>query len=162
MNRLALLKTVIVLLASSQAIANCALGPQLPSPELTEAERERRGKIFLAMCMANDGDLVDSHDASIQERIVRPSEPLMPNGGKDLYPAALQKRRLEGVVRIGFEIDESGKITRLAILSTSGHKELDDLTMEIYARTSFKNPLLLDGKPRRAYISIRTAYSLND
>jgi protein TonB len=68
-----------------------------------------------------------------QEQIVHET-PQMPQElyfPEPAYPVIAKKRRLEGSVLLAIYIDQSGKVTNIEVLSSSGHKILDNAALSI-------------------------------
>ncbi|MFV0439616.1 MAG: TonB family protein [Desulfopila sp.] len=71
------------------------------------------------------------------------------------FPAAARKMGLKGKVMVKFTIEEDGRVTDLAILSSSGHKALDASVLATIRRTApYPRP------SRRAQLILPIAFTL--
>ena len=55
------------------------------------------------------------------------------------YPEAARKDKLAGSVRVRVNTDRHGKVTKAKVLTSSGHKELDDATVQ-FALANWTGP----------------------
>ena len=55
------------------------------------------------------------------------------------YPESARKVKLAGSVRVRVNTDRHGKVTKATVIQTSGHKELDDATVQ-YALANWTGP----------------------
>lgn len=55
------------------------------------------------------------------------------------YPETARKDKLAGSVRVRVNTNRHGKVTKATVLQTSGHKELDDATVQ-YALANWTGP----------------------
>ncbi len=55
------------------------------------------------------------------------------------YPEAARKGKLSGSVRLRVNTDRNGRVKKATVVQSSGHKELDDATVE-FARASWSGP----------------------
>ncbi len=55
------------------------------------------------------------------------------------YPEAARKDKLSGSVRVRVNTDRNGKVKKATVVQSSGHKELDDATVE-FARANWTGP----------------------
>lgn len=70
------------------------------------------------------------------------------------YPHEARLRREDGVVHLGFRIDESGLVTAARIVRSSGHQSLDDEVLRMIHRAS-PVPAPPDGTSRNLTVPIR-------
>lgn len=82
-----------------------------------------------------------------------------PDRAAPQYPLQAKRQREQGEVRLRVELDESGRIDRVSIVSSSGFARLDEA-----ARTAIKlwrcEPAQRDGKPVRAVAMQSLAFEL--
>ena len=55
------------------------------------------------------------------------------------YPDAARKGKLSGSVRVRVSTDRNGRIRKATVVQSSGHKELDDATVE-FAKANWSGP----------------------
>ena len=55
------------------------------------------------------------------------------------YPESARKGKFSGSVRVRVSTDRSGRIKKATVVQSSGHKELDDATVE-YAKAYWSGP----------------------
>ncbi len=55
------------------------------------------------------------------------------------YPEAARKDKLAGSVRVRVNTDRRGKVTKAKVIQSSGHKELDDATVQ-FALVNWTGP----------------------
>jgi protein TonB len=81
----------------------------------------------------------------------RPKAEILPT-----YPRSARKAALEGIVRIAAFIDESGVVVSAEVLTSSGHRALDQAALQAVRRTFFE-PALQAGRsvPFRLIIPVR-------
>ncbi len=70
------------------------------------------------------------------------------------YPGA---GRYRGVVKLGFEVSETGAIEHITLVESSGHWQLDDSAVQAL-RASRCRPYLENGKPVRAHYTAPYAF----
>ena len=58
---------------------------------------------------------------------------------KPPYPEAARKGKFSGSVRLRVNTDRTGKVTKAKVVLSSGHKELDDATVQ-YALANWTGP----------------------
>ncbi|MEI6418153.1 MAG: TonB family protein [Sphingomonadales bacterium] len=69
------------------------------------------------------------------------------NISTDDYPDASRRAEEEGVVRVRFVIDTTGKVSACEVAQTSGFPRLDDATCKIIIRRWRYNPATQNGQP---------------
>lgn len=66
---------------------------------------------------------------------------------EDDYPDASRRAEEQGVVRVRYTIDTSGKVSACEVTATSGFPRLDEATCKIIMRRWRFNPATRDGQP---------------
>ena len=69
------------------------------------------------------------------------------NISTDDFPDASRRAEEEGVVRVRFVIDVSGKVSACEVAQTSGFPRLDDATCKVIMRRWRYNPATQNGQP---------------
>jgi protein TonB len=66
---------------------------------------------------------------------------------EDDYPDASRRAEEQGVTRVGYTIDPTGKVSACSVIQSSGSSRLDDATCKIIMRRFRFNPATRDGQP---------------
>ena len=66
---------------------------------------------------------------------------------EDDYPDASRRAEEQGVTRVGYTIDPTGKVSACSVIQSSGSARLDDATCKIIIRRFRFNPATRDGQP---------------
>jgi len=77
------------------------------------------------------------------------------------YPEDAIEKGYDGLVRIAFELDGSGNLTEIGILSSSGHYSLDAAAMGAIEQASPYGPFTEDVSPRTLKITGNFRYVLD-
>ncbi|MDH5680514.1 MAG: TonB family protein [Spirochaetota bacterium] len=80
---------------------------------------------------------------------------------KPRYPYLAKRYGLEGKVTLGVYISVGGKVYRVKVLKSSGHKLLDEAAIET-AQTWLFRPAQRDGRVSRDYLKIRLVFNLQN
>ena len=75
------------------------------------------------------------------------------------YPVQASKHKVEGKVNIGFEMDETGKITQVKVVKGPGYG-LNEEALRLIANSPRWNPGLINGEPVRVAFSINVNFVL--
>ena len=81
-----------------------------------------------------------------------PPTPATPRGrgnsiSEDDYPDASRRAEEQGVTRVSYTIDPTGKVVACSVTQSSGSPRLDDATCKIIMRRFRFNPATRDGQP---------------
>jgi TonB family protein len=74
------------------------------------------------------------------------------------YPPLLRDAGIGGTVMVWFFVDESGKVARLQVNESSGHKALDDAALRVGSAIEF-TPALNEGKAVPVWISLPITFA---
>jgi protein TonB len=81
-----------------------------------------------------------------------PPTPATPKGrgnsiSEDDYPDAARRAEEQGVTRVSYTIDPTGKVSACSVTQSSGSPRLDEATCKIIMRRFRFNPATRDGQP---------------
>ncbi|SNT19864.1 MULTISPECIES: energy transducer TonB [unclassified Azospirillum] len=77
------------------------------------------------------------------------------------YPQHAIQARLEGIVGIAVELDNWGRLLKVELLNSSGHRSLDQAALhQVRAAAPYPRPLAADWRRKR--IELNLAFSLRD
>ncbi len=81
-----------------------------------------------------------------------PPTPATPKGrgnviSEDDYPDASRRAEEQGVTRVNYIVDSTGKVSACTVVQSSGSARLDDATCKIIIRRFRFNPATRDGQP---------------
>jgi protein TonB len=79
--------------------------------------------------------------------------------GKPEYPRADVQAGHQGVVKLGFLVDESGKVKDSKVVESSGFATLDEAARSVLAQCSFQ-PALENGKPVEQWTKVQYVWTL--
>jgi periplasmic protein TonB len=97
------------------------------------------------------GDTADSASSAAPEPMALANELAVqcPERTPPRYPGQSRRQREQGEVRLRVELDESGRVDHVAIVSSSGFPRLDEAAVSAIGSWHCR-PALKDGKPVRA------------
>ena len=79
--------------------------------------------------------------------------------GKPEYPRADVQAGHQGVVKLGFLVDESGKVKDSKVVESSGFASLDEAARSVLAQCSFQ-PALENGKAVQQWTKVQYVWTL--
>jgi protein TonB len=125
--------------------------PFVPPPEVSVAQ-EAAPTITVQQQVQQTAPTVISQPKAEPAAPVGPSNPATPKGrgnviSEDDYPDASRRAEEQGVTRVSYTIDETGKVTSCNVTQSSGSARLDEATCKIIMRRFRFNPAMRDGKP---------------
>jgi TonB family protein len=82
-------------------------------------------------------------------------------GEAPVYPASAREQKLEGVTVLKCIINAEGKVSDLAVTSSSGHADLDQAAADAVATWTFE-PATLDGEAVAVYYTLTINFALDD
>lgn len=114
------------------------------SPEVLSVSRT----VFMKVCGEFNGELVngrDSHSGHLKqpEKIIGPDV---------VYPPQSAIHHETGTVVVAFVVETDGRISREALLKSSGHPNLDDAALRWQSQLRYETPACLDDTPVRVYL----------
>lgn len=78
------------------------------------------------------------------------------------YPPDLWQQRVEGIVLLAVNIDETGKPTGIGVQTSSGYPAMDQSALNTVWRFYHFNPTMRNGKPVADYIALPIRFSIRD
>jgi periplasmic protein TonB len=125
--------------------------PFVPPPEVSVAQ-EAAPTITVQQQVQQTAPTVISQPKAEPVVQAGPSNPATPKGrgnviSEDDYPDASRRAEEQGVTRVSYTIDETGKVTSCNVTQSSGSARLDEATCKIIMRRFRFNPAMRDGKP---------------
>ena len=152
-----MIKNLLFVVALSLACISGALGACEPDVShwkkggINDNEQQLAKEAFALLCSESPIDLVVSGDPSLVGRLEArwPSElehPDITKRHKRINDRSKGKRLV--LYRV---IDIDGRTFKVGLVSSSGDKALDDVTLELFADMVNPGPFLLDDKPVRVF-----------
>jgi protein TonB len=125
--------------------------PFVPPPEVSVVQ-EAAPTITVQQTVQQTAPVVISQPKAEPVVQTGPSNPATPKGrgnviSEDDYPDASRRAEEQGVTRVSYTIDETGKVTSCNVTQSSGSARLDEATCKIIMRRFRFNPAMRDGKP---------------
>jgi protein TonB len=84
--------------------------------------------------------------------LYRPPEPR--------YPDSARRRNETGTVHVRVQVDESGRVTQVEVVTSSGSRELDRLAQDYYAQWRWR-PAMRNGQPVAGSVVTAITFRLN-
>jgi protein TonB len=97
--------------------------------------------------------------AERSSRVVQQAAPLYQINPPPEYPKLARRRGLEGVVVLAARIDVSGHVQELEIMTSSGHKILDQAALKAVRYWLFR-PGTIDGQPYEMRVNVPVRFCL--
>ena len=125
--------------------------PFVPPPEVSVAQ-EAAPSITVQQATPQPEPPRFTPPAPKAEAPSSPPTPATPKGrgnviSEDDYPDASRRAEEQGVTRVSYTIDPTGKVSACTVTSSSGSARLDDATCKIIMRRFRFNPATRDGQP---------------
>jgi TonB family protein len=136
--------------ASSPSVASCAYGEPSDGSTLAPEVVALRRAVFMKLCEQLNGALVnggDSHSGHLKQ----PGKIIGPNIGT-FYPPESVRHNETGTVVIAFVVETDGRISRAALLKSSGYPALDKAALAWLSQVRYETPAYLDSTPVRVYL----------
>jgi periplasmic protein TonB len=124
--------------------------PFVPPPEVSVAQ-EAAPTITVQQQVQQQAPTVISQPKAEAPALPAPS-PATPKGrgnviSEDDYPDASRRAEEQGVTRVSYTIDTTGKVSACTVTQSSGSARLDEATCKIIMRRFRFNPATRDGQP---------------
>ncbi|MEO6080668.1 MAG: hypothetical protein ABIQ86_12940 [Steroidobacteraceae bacterium] len=115
------LLTALLFTTSALAQAECTAVPAEFLPAAHEQFYEKRTKLFLSLCEATSGQMVDRDDIRLRDRLttVALSPPKKQPSLASAYPPSAVINSVQGTVFVLVVTDKDGKITKISIVQWS-------------------------------------------
>jgi protein TonB len=125
--------------------------PFVPPPEVSVAQ-EAAPTITVQQQVQQTAPTVISQPKAEPAPALAPPTPATPKGrgnviSEDDYPDASRRAEEQGVTRVSYTIDPTGKVTDCKVTQSSGSTRLDEATCKIIMRRFRFNPATRDGQP---------------
>jgi hypothetical protein len=155
MNKATAFAAFLAIAYASSASALCEVSSAVESKVVPPEKAALRNAIYQEMCKRVGGALVDGDDASLKDRLVVPRERPSPMISVDMAQGVEDIQRLisrsKKPVILVYIVETTGKVSWVAMLESSGEKQLDALGVAITKALEFKAPYTLDGMPARVF-----------
>jgi protein TonB len=124
--------------------------PFVPPPEVSVAQ-EAAPTITVQQQVQQTAPTVISQPKA-EAPALPPPAPATPKGrgnviSEDDYPDASRRAEEQGVTRVSYTIDSTGKVSACTVTQSSGSARLDEATCKIIMRRFRFNPATRDGQP---------------
>jgi Gram-negative bacterial TonB protein C-terminal len=150
---------VFALLLSARCLANeapCIGSASVSGVAIPQEKLNLRKAAFEELCKKSQTPLVDAADETLQGRLVLPERPDPPRINAGTTP--LKPQPASGKTTVVFIVEETGKVSWLSILDSSGDAQIDNSTATYFSRViRYKKPGLLDGKPVRTFMTVQAS-----
>jgi hypothetical protein len=157
MKRSAIVLATVLCVASHIARADCEGSPTVKDLTLSTEKLALRKNTFGTLCRKRDGVLVDSEDQSLAGRLTMPGEAkLPPPGSYGTPPVDRDVEKLKPPI-IVYVIETDGTVSWLALLQSSGNKQLDNVAAAFHLKMKYPTPAMLDGKPVPIFMTTNVA-----
>ncbi len=119
--------------------------------EPVEKENKKRDKEDIAS--------LSNGDSFSNMRVIKEATPLYRNNPPPAYPKIARKRGFQGIVTLSILVNEKGTVANLWVLTSSGHKTLDNSAITAVKNWTFE-PATKGGKPIEMWVNIPVRFKL--
>jgi TonB family protein len=139
------------------AISTCAAGEMRNNVGLSAEMLEISAALFRALCTKSGGSLVNGEDSGLGQRLV---EPKMRSSGNSSVFGNGADRNASGMAVLAYVVEADGRVSWVAVLESTGNKDLDTAAARFTRSLVFKIPATLDGKAVRIYLMSKTKFTV--
>jgi TonB family protein len=116
------------------------------SPEVLAVSRT----VFMKICGLFNGELLNGRD-SHSGHLKQPGKIIGTDVGVS-YPPVSMMRHETGTVVMAFVVETDGRVSREALLKSSGYPNLDNAALASQSSVRYETPAYLDDTPVRVYL----------
>ena len=150
---------IFALLLSGRCMATeapCIGSASVSGVTIAQEKLNLRKAAFEELCRKSQTPLVDAADEALQGRLVLPERPDPPRLTASGAPPKAQPA--SGKTTVVFIVEDTGKVSWLSILDSSGDAQIDNSTATYFSRViRYKTPGILDGKPVRVFMTVQAS-----
>lgn len=135
---------------------SCNVGEPRPVMDFSAAQMAARNALFMKLCTASNGALVNGDDSQLAHNLTMPAMHIGPSAS-DLYPEGASRGQ-QRTVFVAFVVELDGRTSLATVIKSSGSSRLDAAAVEFVKQLSYKSPAYLDFTPVRMFTSMRVNY----
>lgn len=141
---------------------DCNVDPARMGRALSPSTLVARNPLFLKLCSATGGSVVDITDPTLRGRLVPPSDLQAPpkNQIGRYYSEEDRRSGRQGRVLLAMLVETDGSTHEVTVLGSSRYHPFDAGASKLWMDSRFKTPAKLDGQPVPALIYVFQDFTL--